>query len=399
MSSKKIFISGELNKKILIPLFLSLGQVLINIFNEYYPEDSPNFILDLYSISIGQIAIIFLPYLYKIHLDINKNYIIGKRKKFFHYFLLCLFKFVNIITIALALFIKGKLSEDNIQVKSPKSVETFFEQGIQMVLLAVISIFLLNYKYYIHNIIAIILFLCSSLGIDFIVGYFKIKIETHYLAIILEYVYILTDCINICYIKYMMEKWYYPYWNLYFVLGLFLFSVATIALFIILILGKNSDILFVQGFFGYFEKTNIGIILGKILITMVLYFFQSSLYILTLFYFSPDYILIMLQFSKLTNLLFNLPSKHYYFLILFIFQIFCLLIYLEIIELNFLGLNKNTKRNIRTRSLSEILVGKNNNEDNDTDNQGIIDVNQEYYYNDNINENDNDGSTIELNSK
>ena len=61
MSSKKIFISGELNKKILIPLFLSLGQVLINIFNEYYPEDSPNFILDLYSISIGQIAIIFLP--------------------------------------------------------------------------------------------------------------------------------------------------------------------------------------------------------------------------------------------------------------------------------------------------------------------------------------------------
>ena len=399
MSSKKIFISGELNKKILIPLFLSLGQVLINIFNEYYPEDSPNFILDLYSISIGQIAIIFLPYLYKIHLDINKIYIIEKRKKFLHYFLLCLFKFVNIITIALALFIKGKLNEDNIQVKSPKSVETFFEQGIQMVLLAVISIFLLNYKYYIHNIIAIILFLCSSLGIDFIVGYFKIKIETHYLAIILEYVYILTDCINICYIKYMMEKWYYPYWNLYFVLGLFLFSVATIALFIILILGKNSDILFVQGFFGYFEKTNIGIILGKILITMVLYFFQSSLYILTLFYFSPDYILIMLQFSKLTNLLFNLPSKHYYFLILFIFQIFCLLIYLEIIELNFLGLNKNTKRNIRTRSLSEILVGKNNNEDNDTDNQGIIDVNQEYYYNDNINENDNDGSTIELNSK
>ena len=137
--------SGELNKKIIVPLFLSLGQVLINIFNEYYPEDSPNFILDLYSISIGQIAIIFLPYLYKIHLDINKIYIIEKRKKFLHYFLLCLFKFVNIITIALALFIKGKLNEDNIQVKSPKSVETFFEQGIQMVLLAVISIFLLNY--------------------------------------------------------------------------------------------------------------------------------------------------------------------------------------------------------------------------------------------------------------
>ena len=107
----------------------------------------------------------------------------------------------------------------------------------------------------------------------------------------------------------------------------------------------------------------------------------------------------MLQFSKLTNLLFDLPSKQYYFLILFVFQIFCLLIYLEIIELNFCGLNKNTKRNIRERGLSEILLGKKNNGDNDTDNQGIIYVNQEYYFDENINENDNDGSTVELNSK
>jgi len=397
--SKKIIISDELNKKILIPLFLSLGQVIINVFNEYYPEEYPNFILDLYSISIGQIAIIFLPYLLKIPLNNNNDYKRHKKKKFFHYFLLCFFKVLNLVTIASALFFKGRLNDDNIQVKSPKSVETFFEQGIQMVLLAVISIFLLNYKYYIHNIIAIFFFLVSSLGSDIIVGYFKLKIETNYLAIILEYIYILTDCINICYLKYMMEKFYYPYWNLYFVLGLLLFGIATISIFVILILGKNSDINFVKGFFDYFYKTNIGIILGKIFITLILYFFQSSLFILTLFYFSPDYILIMLQFSKLTNLLFDLPSKHYYFLILFVFQIFCLLIYLEIIELNFCGLNKNTKRNIRERGLSEILLGKKNNGDNDTDNQGIIYVNQEYYFDENINENDNDGSTVELNSK
>ena len=110
----------------------------------------------------------------------NNDYKRHKKKKFFHYFLLCFFKVLNLVTIASALFFKGRLNDDNIQVKSPKSVETFFEQGIQMVLLAVISIFLLNYKYYLHNIIAIFFFLVSSLGSDIIVGYFKLKIETNY---------------------------------------------------------------------------------------------------------------------------------------------------------------------------------------------------------------------------
>ena len=36
-------------------------------------------------------------------------------------------------------------------------------------------------------------------------------------------------------------------------------------------------------------------------------------------------------------------------------QIFALLIYLEILELNFCGLNKNTKRNIDLRAKEDLL--------------------------------------------
>ena len=42
-------------------------------------------------------------------------------------------------------------------------------------------------------------------------------------------------------------------------------------------------------------------------------------------------------------------------MILFFFQFILLMIFLEIIELNFCGLNKNTKENIRIRSDNDLL--------------------------------------------
>ena len=48
-----------------------------------------------------------------------------------------------------------------------------------------------------------------------------------------------------------------------------------------------------------------------------------------------------------------MKNKAYVCLALFVLQFISLLLYLEIIELNFCGLNKNTKRNIAERGLSE----------------------------------------------
>ena len=57
-------------------------------------------------------------------------------------------------------------------------------------------------------------------------------------------------------------------------------------------------------------------------------------------------------------------------------QTFFLLIYLEIIELNFLGLNYNTKRNIEIRGLQD-LTGENG-RDSSLGVTRTIDVNEDY---------------------
>ena len=62
-----------------------------------------------------------------------------------------------------------------------------------------------------------------------------------------------------------------------------------------------------------------------------------------------------------------------------IIQLFVILIYLEILELNFCGLNKNTRRNIHLRGASEIDQRETISEDNKS-NIVIKKVNIYIYY-------------------
>ena len=73
----------------------------------------------------------------------------------------------------------------------------------------------------------------------------------------------------------------------------------------------------------------------------------------------------------LIDLIKNEPRKLYY-LIFFAIQFFSLLIYLEIFELNFCNLNKNTRRNIELRGLLDIS-GENGRDST------IIDINKDYF--------------------
>ena len=103
--------------------------------------------------------------------------------------------------------------------------------NIEMVLIFAISIFLLKYKYFIHNKIALLIFFVSgiiSCTINYLVkiNIFKLKI---FLIRILQSV---IESTYFCYQKYMMEKLYYPYWNVAFIPGIILliFSVLLIML-------------------------------------------------------------------------------------------------------------------------------------------------------------------------
>ena len=88
-----------------------------------------------------------------------------------------------------------------------------------------------------------------------------------------------------------------------------------------------------------------------------------------------------------------MEKYQYCYFIFYFLQIFSLLIYLEKIELNFLNLNLNTKRNIKSRVDDDLIerIDSLNNEGFESDG-GYIYNNQE-----DIEEKDNDNLKIELN--
>jgi len=141
-------------------------------------------------------------------------------------------------------------------------------------------------------------------------------------------------------------------------------------------------------------------IIPNFILNTILQFLFSIFEILTIFYLSPEYVLIAQNLSKLYKNIYYavFPSDYmekyqYCYFIFYFLQIFSLLIYLEIIELNFLNLNLNTKRNIKSRVDDDLIerIDSLNNESFESDG-GYIFNNQE-----DIEEKDNDNLKIELN--
>ena len=80
----------------------------------------------------------------------------------------------------------------------------------------------------------------------------------------------------------------------------------------------------------------------------------NILKILTIYYFTQNHIYISYIIIKFVDYLIRKTGwRKFLGIILFVFQLFGLLIYIEIIELNFLNLNKNTKKNVEKREKEE----------------------------------------------
>ena len=102
---------------------------------------------------------------------------------------------------------------------------------------------------------------------------------------------------------------------------------------------------------------------------------MNILKILTIFYFTQNHIYTTYIFIKLFDLLLKKENNLKYISILFfIFQFLGLLVYLEIVELNFCNLNENTKKNIREREMIE----KNNLESNEDGRDSLIEISPGY---------------------
>ena len=136
-----------------------------------------------------------------------------------------------------------------------------------------------------------------------------------------------------------------------------MFCLATFFLILALTdpLKDQSSTGFISTFYKYFMDVDTGIIIGKIIIVLILHIILCPLSILIVFYFSPAFILIIFQLSAIIDNLTQKPKESLYCIPLYICQFIALLIHLEILELNFCGLNKYTKKNINLRGINDLL--------------------------------------------
>ena len=387
--SKKIIIIGDLSKKTLLPFLSALANIALNMIIYYFPGDRQNIVLDLYSSSFGMLSVTFIPYIFKFA-DIDKcNDQFRKKKKCINYTLLVLAYAFYSITQEIPSRMKASLSESQ-NIINYLAQGPFLYIGVEMILLTIVSIFLLKYKYYNHLFISMAAFIIFGTISDIILNYYPHMAKYGLLINTFEFLRIFADVIYYYYQKYMMEILFYPYWKISFCIGICVSFTATLLLIYVLTDPDKADskIPTIADFYLYFTEVHPGLIIGKQLIIIVLYLISFSLTMLNIYYFNPNYILISYHIAKVVNNIIDLikgePDK-LYSLNFFVLQFLSLMIYLEIIELNFCKMNENTKRNINLRGLLDM--------DGESDRKStIIDINKDYYIDTSINDGQKDNN-------
>ena len=374
---KKIIIFGEINKKHILPLSLAIYQVFNKIFNTYYPKNILNGIFELYSMALGMLSILFLPCIFKIKVTEEEKEREIHKRKWLHYPLLIVIYWIYHLAKLFMVISKVK-ARGNDETINPFAESPFAFIGLEMILLTVASIILLKYKYFIHHIISMAGFILFGNFSDLLLDSYSEIIKFGAVPIIILIFGIISDVVYYYYQKYMMEKLFYPYWTISFTAGIGLALFATAILIYVLVLKEKANPFIVdpQRFYSYFNGNDIGLKVGKIILLYILSVVNTILNILNIYYFSPNYILISFQFSKFVDVLINESnSKKYFTIIFFVIQLFFLMIYLEILELNFCNLNQNTKKSIDFRSTIE-ASGENGRDS--SIGLGVVDINEDY---------------------
>ena len=274
-ASKSPIIFGRINKRILLPVFLSITQIILLIVNNYFDQDKKDIVSSLYSLSLGQIIIKFLPCILKISNGEEKKEKEVKQRKCLHYFFPCgLFLLDQMIhsgyTISGKYLLNWKISYNE---SNPFMVQDFLILSIELVFMAIFSRFLLKYKYFKHHIISIILFILLGIACDIIIittnktkmDEITPRLKNYFIVKSIQVINTLVDALYFCYQKYMMEVFYYPYWNIAFIPGIFIFALGTILLIITLSLSKDKreSIDFVINFYNILEIQMVGLYLVK----------------------------------------------------------------------------------------------------------------------------------------
>ena len=241
---------------------------------------------------------------------------------------------------------------------------------------------LLKYKYHKHHIVSLIIFFVLGVTSDFIMkSYFAIKYTYFYVYIY----YVIVEVSLFCYLKYMMDKLYYPYMEVLLYWGLtglieklFIFSGF------IIYEHKNNIDGIIHEFYVYFTETSaVVIIFFEFLYELIISAADHLLLMLVLFYLRPNHLIFSDEFNVFIRIIcYREMENKYYTIIPFIFQIFILFFYFEILEFNFCNLNYNTAKNIEKRGENIYIEDDINVRPSRT---SLIELGGNYYLNNNDN--------------
>ena len=350
---------GFFNKKLLLPFGVALLQIIINVMNIIIPEQPKNSIFEMFFSGISEVSLALIPCFTKNSFKDKKRLVIYKLKQKIAHHTILFFIFVAYVILNIIMNIQTSMQNKSMQ--NPHNSGISLLESLELIFICIVSILLLKYKYFTHHIISIIIFILVCFFIDLIIGNFSYILERGVLFIVLNFIEVIVDACDYGYQKYMMDILYYPFWSLAVTIGLVNITIFGIVILICLIKGKEEIYKEQNGmfmiFYQYFDNVDIGIIITKQILNFILSFFLNLLRVLTILHLTPDHILISFSISRIINIV--LETKKFECLALFVIQFITLMFYLEIIELNFCGLNKNTRRNIQKRGEDE-LNGKSN---------------------------------------
>ena len=384
---------GKIDKNILFPILTIIYIIIENItFNKTTILD--NFYKHIFIICIGQslgktLSIIPFFILIKNNKSLLKdNEIINskslykkeyydkiKRIKIKKYSLIISFSLFNYIINLMYYIVMIKIGLD------------FWLFDIIFIIL--FSYIILNIKLYKHQYISTIIIFFAGITLNLIN---LINTEINYINILLSFFTEIIFCLNIVVNKYLMEYTFCSPYEICLYDGI----ISLILFLITLIIVTNIEIkkdeyaveykekYYIDNFFDYYDKFNIKELL--IFLFESFYYFIYYLFpLITIQNYTPCHYMIILIFDfEITFLIdFKIKWKLIITIIMFVIIFFMLLVFNEIIELNFFGFENNTKKNISQRAIFERMNSNDTCEDNNyidvlNDNNYCIQFNDEH---------------------
>ena len=281
-----------------------------------------------------------------------------------------IFIFISSILVLIADFINIEIQINNIDKVGDQLILNEHYNFAVLLFIVIFAYLLYRMKFYKHQIysVLIILFLGIFRYILKVIYYYGLfKATNLFRDIVLQIIAAIFESIVIIYSKALMEYKFFSPYKICYIFGIINTIIVLVLMIVFSFIKTNTNNwFFALKYEGYYYLDNIYSILEVYRYKLILLFVVSiclgilKLFInLTINKFTVCHIFLLLQNKEVcTNIFQEMATEKGYTYVILIFishfiDFFIILVFLEIIELNFCDLNKNLKRNIKNRADDE----------------------------------------------